>query len=104
MNEKSKAPRCPIARESTRSSGGEGGRGPEELLAKARREQEAATLDLSDAAQAAAKAAVMVNRGSPEGSTQLARLASRLYESADYHRERAQRLTAQARPGEEHEG
>lgn len=98
------APRCPVESEWTRSSGGEGGPGPEQLLANARRELEAATLDLSDAAQAAARAAVMVDRGSPEEITQLARLASRLYESASCRRALARRLTAQARPGEEHDG
>ena len=98
------APRCPVESEWTRSSGGEGRPGLEQFLVQARRELEAAALDLSDAAQAAARAAVMVDRGSPEESMQLARLASRLYESASCHRARARRLTAQARPEESHDG
>ena len=104
MNETSKSPRCPVASESTRSSGGEGRPGLEQFLVQARRELEAAALDLSDAAQAAARAAVMGDQGSPEESTRLARLASRLYESANCRRALARRLTAQARPGEEHDG
>lgn len=104
MNQNFKPPSGPVAGESARSSGAQGRTRPEELLATARREQEAAALDVYDAAQAAAQAAAMADRGSREESSQLARLASQLYERAGGRRQRARRLAAQARLGEQHDG
>jgi len=61
-------------------------------LAEARFEHEGAVLDLSEAAQAVARAGTLADRGDVVGSQRLADVARQLYDSADRHRERAQRL------------
>lgn len=68
--------------------------------ARASYEHEAAALDLSEAAQALAQAACLVRQGRIDELQHLTALASRLYESADRHRELAERLEPLARPGE----
>ena len=61
-------------------------------MAEARFEHEAGVLDLSEAAQAVARARTLADRGDVVESQRLAEVARQLYESADRRRERAQRL------------
>lgn len=52
-------------------------------------ERERAVLDLTDAAQAATRAAILLERGETAESHRLARLAQHLYDQADTHRRHA---------------
>lgn len=61
-------------------------------LARSAFEHEVAGLDLSEAAQAAVQSSAVAERGDTDESQRLAELASRLYRSADLHRDQATRL------------
>lgn len=75
----------------------------QEQATQARYEHEAAVLDLSEAAQAAAQASVRAARGRTDEVEHLCELARGLYESAARHRERARHLerTTRAPDGDE---
>lgn len=66
-------------------------------VAEARFEHEAAVLDLSEAGQAVAQARAHADRGDMLESQAVAELAGQLYDSANRHRERAQRLDPERR-------
>lgn len=52
-------------------------------------ERERAEFDLADAAQAAARATILMEGGAAHESRQLTRLSQRLYDQADAHRRKA---------------
>ena len=58
-------------------------------MGRARRERETAALDLSDAAQAALRAVLLVEAGETTAGSAASRLAARLYEGAARHQQRA---------------
>lgn len=61
-------------------------------------ETERAAFDLADAAQAAVRAAILLEHGVAEESRRLARLSQRLYDQADAHRRNAHQAS-RADPG-----
>jgi len=66
-------------------------------LVEARFEYEAAVLDLSEAAQAAARAGTLADQGDVGESQRLTELARQLYERAGRHRQQAQHLDPEQR-------
>lgn len=66
-------------------------------VAQAKFEHEAAALDLSDAAQAAARSSAAVDRGDLDVSQRLTEMATQLYKSSCCHRDSARRLDSEER-------